>query len=135
MDEIFGSFSASRVTEEWKIRLSLSGSYYKNTYSVEDYNYESSMDSRSFGGLVVRSISDHWSVGAYMGVSSSTYNNTKLSISPAPAIEYDLFPSRQRSSCVSYTGLGSIASVIMRKRFTIKRKKIYGTDLSPRPWS
>jgi len=95
MDEIFGSLSASRVTEEWKIRLSLSGSYYKNTYSVEDYNYESSMDSRSFGGLVVRSISDHWSVGAYMGVSSSTYNNTKLSISPAPAIEYDLFPYSQ----------------------------------------
>jgi hypothetical protein len=95
MDEIFGSFSASRVTEEWKIRLSLSGSYYKNTFSVEAYNYESSMDSRSFGGLVVRSISDHWSVGAYMGVSSSTYNNTKLSIIPAPAIEYDLFPYSQ----------------------------------------
>lgn len=95
MQDIFGSFSASRVTPEWKIRLSVGASYMKNTYSVEDYNYESSMDSRSFSGLVVRSLSDHWSVGAYLSIYSSTYSNTKLSISPAPAIEYDLFPYSQ----------------------------------------
>ena len=95
MQDIFGSFSASRVTPEWKIRLSVGASYMKNSYSVEDYNYEISMDSRSFSGLVVRSLSDHWSVGAYLQVYSSTYNNTKLGISPAPAIEYDFFPYSQ----------------------------------------
>jgi hypothetical protein len=95
MQDIFGSFSASRVTPDWKIRLSVGASYMKNTFSVEDYNYESSMNSRSFSGLVVRSLSDHWSVGAYLSIYSSTYSNTKLSISPAPAIEYDLFPYSQ----------------------------------------
>jgi hypothetical protein len=92
MQEVYGSFSASRITPQWKIRLSLGVSYMKNTYSVEDYAYESSVNSRDFNALVVRSISDHWSVGAFLGVSTSTFNNTKLSISPAPAIEYDLFP-------------------------------------------
>jgi hypothetical protein len=95
MAEIFGNFSASRVTEDWKIRLSLSTVSMKNTYSVEDYNYESTYESHSFSGLVVRSISDHWSIGGSVGVSSSTFNNTKLGLSFAPAIEYDLFPYSQ----------------------------------------
>jgi hypothetical protein len=95
MEEIFGNFSANRVTEEWKIRLSVSTVSMKNTFSVGDYNYESTMKSQYFSGLAVRSISDHWSVGAFVGVSSSTFNNTKLGLSLAPAIEYDLFPYSQ----------------------------------------
>ncbi len=95
MAEILGNFSASRVTEEWKIRLSASTVSMKNTYSVEDYNYESTYESHSFSGLAVRSIDDHWSIGGSVGVSSSTFNNTKLGLSFAPAIEYDLFPYSQ----------------------------------------
>jgi hypothetical protein len=95
MDEIFGNFSANRVTEEWKIRLSVNAVSMKNTFSVGDYNYESAMKSRNFNGLVVRSISDHWSVGGFVGVYSSTFNNTKLGLSLAPAIEYDVFPYSQ----------------------------------------
>jgi len=95
MAEVFGNFSASRVTEDWKIRMSVNSVSTKNTYSVEDYNYESTYDSRSFSGLAVRSIDDHWSIGGFMGVSSSTFNNTKLGLSFAPAIEYDLFPYSQ----------------------------------------
>jgi hypothetical protein len=95
MDEVLGNFSASRVTEEWKIRLSVNAVSMKNTFSVEDYNYESTMKSQNFSGLAVRSISDHWSVGAFVGIFSSTFNNTKLGLSLAPAIEYDLFPYSQ----------------------------------------
>jgi hypothetical protein len=92
---IYGNFSANRVTPEWKIRLSFGASSSKTTYTYGDETYESSRQSSSFSGLVVRSISDHWSVGAYLSLSSSTYNNIKMSISPAPAIEYDLFPYSQ----------------------------------------
>jgi len=95
MEEIFGNFSANRVTEDWKIRLSVNAVSMKNSFSVEDYNYESTMKSQNFSGLAVRSISDHWSVGAFVGVFSSTFNNTKLGLSLAPAIEYDLFPYAQ----------------------------------------
>ena len=92
MDEIFGSVSARRITPEWKLGFSASGSSYTNTYSVGDYNYESTSKSLSFSGLAVKSVSDHWSVGASLGVGSSTYSNLKLKISPALAVEYDIFP-------------------------------------------
>jgi len=95
MSEIFGSFSASRVTPEWKIRLGLGTSNMKNSYAVGDYKYESTLSSQYLSGVAVRSISDHWSVGAFLAVNSSTYSNTKLSVSVAPAIEYDLFPYSQ----------------------------------------
>jgi hypothetical protein len=45
--------------------------------------------------LVVKSINDHWSVGGYFSAYSSSYNNIKLGLNPAPAIEYDLFPYSQ----------------------------------------
>jgi len=92
MDEVFGNFSASRVTPEWKIRFGLSGSSMKNRYSLETYNYESTSKNLSFSTLVVKSISEHWSVGASASVYSSTYNNMKLQINVSPAVEYNFFP-------------------------------------------
>lgn len=88
----YGSLSANRVTPELKIRLSISGSYYKDKFSYEDLVSESSSESYSFRGLVVKSINDHWSIGAYFSASSSSYSNINLSLSPAPAVEYNLFP-------------------------------------------
>ncbi len=86
------SISANRVTPQWKIRTSLNANRDKSVFSVGDYNYSSIYESESFSGEVVRSISDHWSVGAFMDISSSTYSNIKLGFTLAPAIEYDVFP-------------------------------------------
>ncbi len=88
----FGSLSAGRVTPELKVRLSLGGHYSKNTFTYDDTVIDSSSDSKNFNGLIVKSLNEHWSVGAYFGLSSSTYSNTKFSIAPAPAVEYNLFP-------------------------------------------
>jgi hypothetical protein len=88
----FGSFSANRVTPHVKIRLAMEVGYQKDHFEYEDEVYDSSTNSRSFSGLVVRSIDDHWSVGGYLNAYASTYSNIKFSASPAPAIEYDLFP-------------------------------------------
>jgi hypothetical protein len=87
-----GSFSASRVTPELKIRMSMSGMYSKDRFTFEDEVLESTYESFDFNGLIVKSISEHWSVGAFFSVFSSTYANVELSINPAPAIEYNLFP-------------------------------------------
>jgi hypothetical protein len=86
-----GSVSANRVTPQWKIRTSLNANWNKSVYSVEDFNYSSTYETESFSGEVVRSISDHWSVGAFVDTSSSTYSNIKLGFTLAPAIEYDIF--------------------------------------------
>jgi hypothetical protein len=92
MDEFFGTASARKITPDWKLGFSFSGSTNRNSYSVEDYNYESKSESFYASGLVVKSVSDHWSVGATLNLSSSTYSNLKLNVAPAAAVEYDIFP-------------------------------------------
>ena len=90
-----GSFSASRVTPELKISMSLSGYYYKNRYSYEDLTAESKSESYDLSNLLVKSLNDHWSVGGFLEAYSSTYQNIKFALSAAPAIEYNLFPYSQ----------------------------------------
>ena len=90
-----GSFSANRVTPKLKIRMSVNGSSDNSKFTFEDEVIDSSSNSLSFSGLIVKSLNDHWSVGAYFSANSSTYSNTKLNLTPAPAIEFSLFPYSQ----------------------------------------
>ena len=94
-DYFSGSVSANRVTPEWKIRTSAYISRSEDRFTYEDETISSVSKSRSFSGLVAKSLGEHWSVGAFLAVSTSTYNNLKLSVQPAPAIEYDVFPYSQ----------------------------------------
>lgn len=87
-----GALSANRVTDEWKIRLGLSGSYAENVYSFKEETYKSIARSEYLTGLGVMSLDDHWSAGSYFSLSSSTYDNTRLFLTVAPAIEYNFFP-------------------------------------------
>ena len=90
-----GSFGASRVTPELKISLSLYGSHYKEDFEYDSTSLESTQDSLSLGGLVVKSLSDHWSYGAYLDSGSSSYENVKFGLTLQPAVEYNLFPYSQ----------------------------------------
>jgi hypothetical protein len=88
----FGSLSANRVTPGMKIRMSLGASHLGDEYVYEGDTIKSASDSRSFEGLFVKSLDDHWSAGAYISVDSSTFQNIRSKIDAAPAIEYNLFP-------------------------------------------
>lgn len=94
-ENFFGNISANRVTEEIKIRMSLRASHNKSTFTFGDEDIESLTNSQGFDGLIVKSISDHWSVGAYFAANSSTFGNTKYSINTSPAIEFNLFPNSE----------------------------------------
>jgi len=87
-----GNISANRVTEDLKIRMSIRASHNTNTFSFGDEDIKSERNSQGFDGLIVKSFGDHWSVGAYFAANSSTYGNTQHTISPAPAVEFNLFP-------------------------------------------
>ena len=87
-----GSFSANRVTPELKIRMSMSAYIQDSEYKFDDQVIKSESDSQNFNGLIVKSINEHWSVGGFFAASSSTYSNIRLSLNPAPAIEYNVFP-------------------------------------------
>jgi hypothetical protein len=92
---LYGSISANRTTLDWKIRLSASASSYRNVYQYEGEEIISTSESRSFQGMVVRSLDDHWSVGGYLSALSSTYANYDLLAKFAPAVEFDVFPYSQ----------------------------------------
>jgi hypothetical protein len=87
-----GSFSAQKVTPDWKIRFGASLSSSRDVYDIDDYHYDSTSESRTATALVARSLDDHWSAGGILQLGSSTYSNTRFRLAPQAAIEYDLFP-------------------------------------------
>lgn len=89
---LYGSFSANRITPAFKFRTSYSASRSTDRFSVEEGAIISTSKSQNFNLLGVKSISEHWSVGAGLAANSSTYGNIKLGIKPAPAIEFNFFP-------------------------------------------
>ena len=87
-----GNFSAARVTELWKISLRARYGYSIENFDIEDEIISSENTSRSFTTLIVRSLSDHWSLGGSVNMRAGSYSNLKNSLIVMPGIEYDLFP-------------------------------------------
>lgn len=88
-----GSLNTSRITEAWKIRLSLDGSDRRNTFQLDDTTtFTTRRTSWSFEALVARSLGGHWAAGAFAEVTHSTYRNLDLRVAAAPALEFDVFP-------------------------------------------
>jgi len=100
------SVSASRTTEQWKIRLSGYRSRNTSRYAISDTEtFRTKEGDWSLDNLLVRSLGPHWSAGFTSAVTSSTYSNQKLVANFNPAIEYDVFPyaeSSQRSLTIQY---------------------------------
>lgn len=86
------SFTAGRVTNEWKLNFGLD---YSNSHTIYDYGDIDASDTRKSSriwGDAAKSINEHWSVGLSTDAFNSIYSNYDLAISLAPAIEYDIFP-------------------------------------------
>ena len=92
-----GNLSASRVTEAWKVELSLYGRDYRSRYTyatteTTDTTIRTETESYSGSARVVRALGPHWSAGGQGSVSRSTSQNTDFRASVMPAIEYDVYP-------------------------------------------
>ena len=107
----YGVF-VDRVTERWKIRLRPYFNY--NVDKFEDDGQTIRSDSRRDGvdSYVIRSISQHWSVGVFADAFSSTFSNIDLRLRGSPAIEYSVFPYREFSTreltVAYYAGLAHV---------------------------
>ncbi len=91
-NSIRGNFSANRVTPEWKIRLGINGNFDESNFEYNEETIESKSERQNASGMVVKSISDHWSVGGWAGWAHNTYNNQDSVWYLAPAVEYNIFP-------------------------------------------
>lgn len=91
------NLSANRVTEASKLRLGYSISQNGDEFRLDEETIKSEQDYRDFSGLYVLSLSDHWSAGIFAEAESSTYSNTDLDVTLAPAVEFNLYPYSQSS--------------------------------------
>jgi hypothetical protein len=88
--------SASRTTETWKIITSGNTRYSSNTFDLGgDRRIESTQRTRVLHGIVVRSVTDHVSVGGRGSATSSTFVNQDFALRVAPALEFNVFPYRE----------------------------------------
>jgi hypothetical protein len=108
-DTRYGVF-VSRVTEEWKLQFRPFFNYNYDRFERDEGAITSSAHRNGFTSYAVRSISPHWSVGAYGDVLSSTFSNVDLRYRFMGAVEWSLFPYREanrRQLTVAYRLGGS----------------------------
>ncbi|MFC1494239.1 hypothetical protein ACFL6W_03065 [Thermodesulfobacteriota bacterium] len=87
-----GSFSANRITPDFKFRSSYSTSKSEDNFYLSSGTFKSTSRSKNFNLLAVKSLTDHWSAGVGLSAYSSTYSNMDYAFKPAPALEYNFFP-------------------------------------------
>ncbi len=89
-----GSIHANRTAENVKIDLRLSGRASRAETDVPelDTTFVNTQERYDFNGLLVWSLSDHWSAGIRTSALHSNFVNQDLTITAAPAIEYNIFP-------------------------------------------
>ncbi|MEO0559356.1 MAG: hypothetical protein AAF170_14360 [Bacteroidota bacterium] len=93
-DTRYGVF-VSRVTEDWKLQLRPFFNYNYDRFEREDQAITSSARRDGFTSYAVRSVSPHWSVGAYGDVLTSTFSNVEWRYRVMGAMEWSLYPYRE----------------------------------------
>lgn len=112
---IGGNMDARRITETWKINFNYNQNYNRQVFTSTDEDDVETKDiyiteNKNFFGLQARSLGDHWTIGAYQRIRSSTHNNIDLSAGITPSLEYSVFPYREhtrREITFRYGVLGS----------------------------
>jgi hypothetical protein len=87
------SQSFSRVTEEMKFGLDVSGRYNESKFETSDTTTVTSVTETYLARLLfVRSLGSHWGLGFRGTAERSTYRNFDLALRLAPALEFNVFP-------------------------------------------
>lgn len=142
-DEFSLNLSANRTTEEWKVDFGFYGSSQTREYDLNDSTtYVNKTDDWSGSTLVVRSLSDHWSMGGSSRVGTSTRYNRRLSVEFTPAVEWNYFPwqdaSRRRLVVLYGNGVEWVEyderTIFDKKRETLWRHHVDVEYRAQEPW-
>lgn len=88
-------FESDRITEKWRIRADLEMNQARSEFKRDGDIFISERFRYSADASVVRSISDHWSVGIFGGATHNTFTNLNFRGYINPALEYNIFPYRE----------------------------------------
>ncbi len=92
------AFAANRATADWKINVSLSTNLSAQEFKIPAtlarpaFTVSNQQRTYTANSLIVKSLSDHLSVGMKVGAGYSDFLNQDLALRFQPAIEYNLFP-------------------------------------------
>ena len=108
---IRGSLSANRTTDAWRVSIKGEGRYSDNTFLLEDEDggreeFLSVSRDMELSAIIVKSLTQHWSLGTMSEVRSQTFRNYFLRTRLAGGVEYNYFPyseSTRRMLTVQYT--------------------------------
>jgi hypothetical protein len=123
-----GSFSATRVTPDWKFEFDAGGNWRESKTEVDDTTtyVDTRRDWRAEMGLAY-SLADHWSVGTEMRASAATQTNQDLSVSLNTALEYSIWPyeeATRRSLRLRY--------IVGMRHFNYEEETLFGLPLPSR---
>lgn len=90
-DSRWGIF-ADKLSEDWKIRARPYFNINSQTFVTEDIEISRNRFRHGFDGFLIRSINQHWSVGFFVDMLSSTFHNILFNIEAEPGIEYSFLP-------------------------------------------
>lgn len=109
------SFDANRTTDAWRTSIDVGASYRDTKFVLDDDDDEEEGGSRTFlsvrrdmeaSGVLVKSLTQHWSFGMMGSAESQTFRNFTVNTRVAPGIEYNFFPyseSTRRMLTLQYT--------------------------------
>ena len=91
-----GNVNASRTTDLWKLSVGASLSYNQSRYTFSDSTTSQFIQrSSSLNLRIVRSITDHWSVGLSGSGGHSEFNNQNVFAAARASAEYNFFPWKE----------------------------------------
>ncbi len=89
---------ANRTTENWKINISNFLNFHTNEFKLSSgEKLRDDSHDHSLGGLVVKSLGDHWSLAGRGRIASTTFLNQDRAYRTAGGIEYSFFPYKESS--------------------------------------
>ncbi len=97
--ELSGEVSANRITETWKLQFDAENEYQARRFELSDGSERRFiLRSAEATARVVRSLSDHWSVGTRGELGLSEFNNQDAYAGVDISAEYNVFPWREATS-------------------------------------
>lgn len=125
---IDGSLEANRVTEKWKVNIEAQYEYESGKFEEDSVVEKFLLREASLEAGVIRSLTDHWSVGAGTEVSTTEFRNERLAFGLDVGAEFNFFPWKEatRRQLIARAAVGA-------RYFDYRDSTIYGEVSELRP--
>ncbi len=95
-ENLHGSFSVRRITDDLLLRAGVSHSRDKSRFEFEDGDEFESITRSTNGNLTyARSLTDHWTIGLYTRARAADPENLDLVLTGVPGVEFSVWPYRE----------------------------------------